>query len=193
MRCPRYGFSSLFFFFLYFVFFSILIKFQKGFFFIFFGISLTAWCFVIAGIMFYAIVFNKKVLYFHLFYFVVLTLFVGFQLESFHALFPLICLGRSLDILSIYYFIMAVIMIIIISFDNEEIFGIVALATESIGYGPPLAWCFIHFDGFGYNTGGLSRDYPLFCIFFIFHFTSFSFLAFYLFVLSYFISLLLRP
>lgn len=48
------------------------------------------------------------------------------------------------------------------------VFAISALATNSIGYGPPLAWCFIHFDGFGYATGSVSRDYPLFCIFFKF-------------------------
>lgn len=43
------------------------------------------------------------------------------------------------------------------------VFAIAAISSGSIGYGPPLAWCFVHFNGFGYG-GGFSRDYPLFYI-----------------------------
>eukprot|EP00026_Physarum_polycephalum_P011023 Phypoly_transcript_11214.p1 GENE.Phypoly_transcript_11214~~Phypoly_transcript_11214.p1 ORF type:complete len:402 (+),score=35.43 Phypoly_transcript_11214:149-1207(+) len=45
------------------------------------------------------------------------------------------------------------------------IFAVAALASKSIGYGPPLAWCFIHFEGYGYNdSNSVSNDYPLFYI-----------------------------
>jgi len=47
--------------------------------------------------------------------------------------------------------------------DKFKAFAVAAVATKSIGYGPPLAWCFVHFNGFGFGTG-LSRDYPLFYI-----------------------------
>lgn len=45
------------------------------------------------------------------------------------------------------------------------VFGGAALLTHSIGYGPPLAWCFVQFKGFGMGEEyGLSPDYYLFYI-----------------------------
>lgn len=32
-------------------------------------------------------------------------------------------------------------------FFSHEIFAVSAVLSHSIGYGPPLAWCFIHFEG----------------------------------------------
>lgn len=44
-------------------------------------------------------------------------------------------------------------------------FAIGALASGSIGYGPPLAWCFIQFSGHGYTSqDAISRDYIFFYI-----------------------------
>eukprot|EP00026_Physarum_polycephalum_P008078 Phypoly_transcript_08156.p1 GENE.Phypoly_transcript_08156~~Phypoly_transcript_08156.p1 ORF type:complete len:491 (+),score=48.49 Phypoly_transcript_08156:83-1474(+) len=97
----------------------------QGFFFIFFGISLTAWCCVIAYMMFYAIVFNQKIQ----------------NLRKYIPFFHIFGWGVPMA------------------------FAVAAVATKSVGYGPPLAWCFIHFEGFGFFTGdGLSKDYVFFYI-----------------------------
>eukprot|EP00026_Physarum_polycephalum_P003258 Phypoly_transcript_03268.p1 GENE.Phypoly_transcript_03268~~Phypoly_transcript_03268.p1 ORF type:complete len:618 (+),score=53.14 Phypoly_transcript_03268:122-1975(+) len=98
----------------------------QGFFFIFFGLALAAWCCIISFIMFYAIVLTK-------------TKSAISNLQRFDVLFYILGWGLPL------------------------IFAIAAAASHKIGYGPPLAWCFIHFEGFGEGSG-LSSDYPLFYI-----------------------------
>eukprot|EP00026_Physarum_polycephalum_P002509 Phypoly_transcript_02516.p1 GENE.Phypoly_transcript_02516~~Phypoly_transcript_02516.p1 ORF type:complete len:784 (+),score=67.50 Phypoly_transcript_02516:366-2717(+) len=98
----------------------------QGFFFIFFGIALAAWCAVIAFTMFYAIV-----------------------------------LRRTKD--AIKHLHKLNVFFILFGWGIPLVFAIAAVASKKIGYGPPLAWCFIKFEGQGYGSV-FSSDYPLFYI-----------------------------